>query len=81
MKLKNILMLGLPAIALWVVAIFVLGIFLIKWFWMWTIPDLFPGAVASGLVAARISWWTALKLAGLVALLAAITNISKTDKV
>ena len=81
MKLKNILILGLPAIALWVVAIFVLGIFLIKWFWMWTIPDLFPCAVASGLVAARISWWTALKLAGLVALLAAITNISKTDKV
>ena len=76
MKLRNMLLLGIPAIVLWVIAIFVLGIFLIKWFWMWTIPELFPGAVAAGLVAAKISWWTALKLAGLVALLAAITNIS-----
>ncbi len=77
MKLRNMLLLGVPAIVLWVIAIFVLGIFLIKWFWMWTIPELFPGAVAAGSVAAKISWWTALKLAGLVALLAAITNISK----
>lgn len=77
MKTRNMLLLGIPAIVLWVIAIFVLGIFLIKWFWMWTIPELFPGAVAAGYVAAKISWWTALKLAGLVALLAAITNISK----
>jgi len=77
MKFRNMLLLGIPAIVLWVIAIFVLGIFLIKWFWMWTIPELFPGAVAAGHVASRISWWTALKLAGLVALLAAITNISK----
>jgi len=77
MKIRNMLTFGIPAVALWVAAIFVLGIFLIKWFWMWTIPELFPGAVVSGLVAARISWWTALKLAGLVALLAAITKISK----
>jgi hypothetical protein len=72
------LFLGLPAIVLWVVVVFALGIFLIKWFWMWTVPGLFPGAVESGLVAARISWWTALKLSVLVALLAAITNISKS---
>jgi hypothetical protein len=78
MKLRNILLLGLPAIVLWVAGIFVLGIFLIKWFWMWTVPYLFPGAVAAGLVAAKISWWTALKLSVLVALLAAITNISKS---
>ncbi len=77
MKLRDSSLLGVPAIVLWVIAIFVLGIFLIKWFWMWTIPELFPGAVASGDVAGIISWWTALKLAGLVALLAAITNISK----
>jgi len=77
MKLRNMLLLGIPAIVFWVILIFVLGIFLIKWFWMWTIPGLFPGAVAAGLVAAKISWWTALKLSVLVALLAAITNISK----
>ncbi len=78
MKLRDLICLGLPAIVLWVAGIFVLGIFLIKWFWMWTVPGLFPGAVASGLVAAKISWWTALKLSVLVALLAAITNISKS---
>lgn len=77
MKFRNMLLLGIPAIVFWVILIFVLGIFLIKWFWMWTIPGLFPGAVAAGLVAAKISWWTALKLSVLVALLAAITNISK----
>ncbi|HAT72834.1 MAG TPA: hypothetical protein DCS63_08470 [Elusimicrobia bacterium] len=77
MRFRDILFLGLPSIVLWVAGIFVLGIFLIKWFWMWTIPGLFPGAVAAGLVAAKISWWTALKLSVLVALLAAITNISK----
>ncbi len=78
MKIRNLLLLGMPAIVLWLAGIFVLGIFLIKWFWMWTIPALFPGAVASGAVAGVISWWTALKLSVLVALLAAITNISKS---
>ncbi|MGD9641318.1 MAG: hypothetical protein AB7V08_01125 [Elusimicrobiales bacterium] len=78
MKFGKIITLGLPAIVLWLGGIFVLGIFLIKWFWMWTIPALFPGAVASGAVAGVISWWTALKLSVLVALLAAITNISKS---
>ncbi len=77
MRMRNALLFGIPSIVLLVAAIFVLGIFLIKWFWMWTIPELFPGAVASGAVAAKISWWTALKLSVLVALLAAITNISK----
>ncbi|MHB0997268.1 MAG: hypothetical protein ACYC2I_12935 [Elusimicrobiales bacterium] len=77
MNVRSVLFFGLPAMVLWVAGIFVLGIFLIKWFWMWTIPALVPGAVAAGLVAGKISWWTALKLSVLVALLAAITNISK----
>ncbi|MDT8286510.1 MAG: hypothetical protein RQ748_05315 [Elusimicrobiales bacterium] len=77
MKMRDTLFFGVPSIILLVAAIFILGIFLIKWFWMWTIPELFPGAVASGSVAAKISWWTALKLSVLAALLAAITNISK----
>ena len=37
--------------------------FVIKLLWAWTIPDLFPGAVEQGLVAAEISWFTSLKLA------------------
>ena len=41
----------------------VLSFFLIKLLWAWTIPDLFPGAVEQGLVAAEISWLTSFKLA------------------
>ena len=37
--------------------------FIIKLLWAWTIPDLFPGAVEQGLVAAKISWLTSFKLA------------------
>ena len=37
--------------------------FIIKLLWAWTIPDLFPGAVEQGLVAAEISWLTSFKLA------------------
>ena len=37
--------------------------FIIKLLWAWTIPDLFPGAVEQGLVAAEISWFTSFKLA------------------
>ena len=48
------------ALALGIVA---LSFFLIKLVWAWTIPDLFPGAVAQGLIAAEISWFTSFKLA------------------
>jgi hypothetical protein len=36
---------------------------LLKLLWVWTIPDIFPGAVEQGLVARTISWYTALKIA------------------
>lgn len=35
----------------------------VKFLWSWLIPDLFPGAVEQGLVAAEISWLTAFKIA------------------
>ena len=43
--------------------------FIIKLLWAWTIPDLFPGAVEQGLVAAEISWLTSFKLAIFFAIL------------
>ena len=46
----------------------------IKLLWAWTIPDLFPGAVEQGLIAAEISWLTAFKLAIFFAIL---TSASK----
>ena len=58
-----------------------IALFLIKWVWAWTIPDLFPGAVEQGLVAAEISWYTSFKLAVFVAILAAVSGArsSKSD--
>jgi hypothetical protein len=53
------------------VAFFVF-LFGIKFLWAWTVPELFPGAVAQGLVAGEIGWSTAAKLALLVALLSGV---------
>ena len=57
---------GLITIGLGIVA---LSFFIIKLLWAWTIPDLFPGAVEQGLIAAEISWLTSFKLAVLFGLL------------
>jgi hypothetical protein len=54
-KLFGLLTLGLGVVALL--------FFVIKLLWAWTIPDLFPGAVEQGLIAAEISWVTSFKLA------------------
>lgn len=62
----NKILVGCSALlAIWAMCV-VLAIFLIKWFWGWTIPELFPKACEQGLVASTISWWTAFKLAILV---------------
>lgn len=57
------------AILVSVVVIFVIAIVLFKFVWAWVIPDLFPGAVAEGLIAADLTWVASLKLAVLVAVL------------
>lgn len=49
--------------------VFVVVLFTVKFLWAWTIPDLFPGAVAQGLITPTISWWTALKIALIIAIL------------
>lgn len=47
----------------------VLALFLVKWVWAWTVPDLFPGAVGQGLIAKSISWYTAFKIAVFIGVL------------
>jgi hypothetical protein len=42
---------------------------LFKFVWAWVVPDLFPGAVEQGLIAADLTWLASLKLAVLVAVL------------
>ena len=39
-----------------------------KFVWAWVVPDLFPGAVAQGLISANLTWLAALKVGVLVAL-------------
>lgn len=51
------------------VALFVVVLLLVKVLWAWTVPDLFPRAVAEGYIAAKIGWLTALKLALFLAVL------------
>ena len=73
MKLRNIICLGLPPIILLVAGVFVFGIFLIKWFWGWTIPALFPLAANNDtkIIASVISWGTAFKLSLFISALVA----------
>jgi hypothetical protein len=53
---------------------FVVMLLMVKALWAWTIPDLFPGAVAQGLVAGTISWLTAVKIALLLAVFSGVAR-------
>ena len=57
------------AILVSVTVTFVISIVVFKFVWAWVVPDLFPGAVAQGLISANLTWLAALKLAVLVAVL------------
>jgi hypothetical protein len=63
---------GVPvaiAILVAVAVTFVISLVLFKFVWVWVVPDLFPGAVAQGLISADLTWFAAFKLAVLVAVL------------
>jgi hypothetical protein len=49
--------------------VFVAVLFMIRFMWGWVVPDLFPGAVAQGLVASAIGWGTSIKIALVFAVL------------
>ncbi len=63
-------------LALIAVAVVVM-LLVVKLLWAWTIPDLFPGAVQQGLIAAQISWYTAFKVALFVAVLAGLAGVHR----
>ena len=62
----------IPGVLAIIIIVFIIVLFLIKLLWGWVVPDLFPGAVAQGLVAATISWYTAFKIAIVLALLSGL---------
>jgi hypothetical protein len=52
-----------------VAIMFVIALVLFKVVWAWVVPDLFPGAVAQGLIIEDLTWLAAVKLAVLVGVL------------
>ena len=52
-----------------VAIMFVIALVLFKVVWAWVVPDLFPGAVAQGLIIADLTWLASVKLAVLVGVL------------
>ena len=65
---------AIPGILALIAVYVVIALFLVNYSLAWTIPDLFPGAVAQGLVAEPISWHTAFKVAIFVAVLAGLAG-------
>ena len=63
MSLLSKILTAVSAVVAIVGIVFILAFFLLKILWAWTIPDLFPGAVAQKLIAEEISWFTSFKLA------------------
>ena len=67
-----------------VAVMFVIGMVVFKFVWGWVVPDLFPGAVAQGLINADLTWLSALKLAVLGSVLGgsypALTDAVKRQK-
>jgi uncharacterized membrane protein len=57
------------AILVAVAVTFVISMVVFKFVWAWVVPDLFPGAVAEGLISANLTWFATVKLAVLVAVL------------
>ena len=69
-----------PGVLALILGAFIVALFLVKILWVWTIPDLFPGAVEQGLIAKEISWYTSLKVAIFIAVLAGIAGIRRGKK-
>ena len=51
---------------------FVIMVVVLKFVWAWVVPDLFPGAVAQGLINADLTWLAAVKFAVLVSVLSGV---------
>ena len=52
-----------------IAVMFVISLVVFKIVWAWVVPDLFPGAVAQGLIIADLSWLGSVKLAVLASVL------------
>ena len=80
MKRNWIIAAVVPGVLAVVVCVFVIAIFLVKFLWGWTVPDLFPGAVEQGLVARSISWLTSLKVAIFIAVFTGAAGATRWER-
>ena len=53
---------------------FGITVVVLKFVWAWVVADLFPGAVAQGLINADLTWLSAVKFAVLVAVLTGVNG-------
>jgi hypothetical protein len=67
-KVTNWVTVAITAI-IQVAIMFAIALVMFKFVWSWVVPDLFPGAVADGLIIEDLSWSASLKLAVLVGVL------------
>lgn len=67
---------GMLMAALAVGAVVFLALLAIRGLWAWVLPDLFPGAVQQGLIAAELSWAAAGKLALLLVVSGIFLNLA-----
>jgi len=56
---------------------FGITVIVLKFVWAWVVTDLFPGAVAQGLINADLTWLAALKFAVLMAVLTGVNDTLK----
>ena len=59
---------------------FVIAVLVFKFMWAWVVGDLFPGAVAEGLISADLSWLAAVKLALPVSVVSGFSTIFGPSK-
>ena len=53
---------------------FGITVVVLKFVWAWVVADLFPGAVAQGLINANLTWLATVKFAVLVAVLTGVND-------
>ncbi len=57
--------------------VFGITIVVLKFIWGWVVPDLFPGAVAQGLIIDELSWNTSVKFALFAAIVTGVNDSFK----
>ena len=72
---KNEMIFMITSVLIGIALFCVMAACLLKLVWAWVMPELFPGAVAQGLLVASLSWAAAFKLTVFMMVLAVFINL------